>query len=198
MSTIIDLTLGQYGDDAMADINTNFDTLNTDKLETSAYTDATTSSAGKTRLSIAPASPTVPIAVGDNDPRIPTALQVGYIPTSGQKDALAGTSGTPSTSNKYVTNDDTATAATANKVARRLAGGNLTVVTETTGNNTTNAASTAFVQQELTANIPTIDYSVNTNTDVSNYFTYPVPLFPASSASLLGFTGSGKNDLGIG
>lgn len=60
----------------MADINTNFDTLNTDKLETSAYTDATTSAAGKTRLSVAPASPTVPIAVGDNDPRVPTAAQV--------------------------------------------------------------------------------------------------------------------------
>jgi len=58
---------------------------------------------------------------------------------------LAGTSGTPSTSNKYVTNDDTATAATASKVARRLAGGNITVVTETQGNNSTNAASTAYV-----------------------------------------------------
>lgn len=66
-------------------------------------------------------------------------------------DALAGTSGTPSTSNKYVTNDDTATAATADKVARRLAGGNVTLVTETTGNNTTNGATTAFVQQEITA-----------------------------------------------
>lgn len=105
----------------MADINTNFDTLNTDKLETSAYTDATTSAAGKTRLSTAPVSVSIPIAVGDNDPRVPTVAQVGYIPSTTEKDALVGTSGTPSTSNKYVTNDDTATAATANKVARRLA-----------------------------------------------------------------------------
>lgn len=67
------------------------------------------------------------------------------IPSSDQKAALAGTSGTPSSTNKYVTNDDTATAATANKVARRLAGGNITVVTESAGNNSTNAASTAYV-----------------------------------------------------
>lgn len=60
------------------------------------------------------------------------------------QDALVGTSGTPSGSNKYVTNDDTATAATASKVARRLAGGNITVVTEAAGTSDTNAASTAF------------------------------------------------------
>lgn len=65
--------------------------------------------------------------------------------TDGKYEALAGTSGIPSSSNKYVTNDDVATAATANKVARRLAGGNITVVTETQGNNSTNAASTAYV-----------------------------------------------------
>ncbi len=33
MSTIIDLTMWQYWDDAMVDINTNFDSLNADKLE---------------------------------------------------------------------------------------------------------------------------------------------------------------------
>ena len=66
------------------------------------------------------------------------------LPTADQKAALAGT-GTPNgTTGKYVTNDDTATAATANKVARRLAGGNITVVTESAGNNSTNAASTAY------------------------------------------------------
>lgn len=35
-----------------------------------------------------------------------TTTQVGYLPSSGEKDALVGTSGTPSTSNKYVTNAD--------------------------------------------------------------------------------------------
>jgi len=58
--------------------------------------DASTSAKGIAKLSVAPASSTDPIAVGTNDPRIPTA---------DQKAALAGT-GTPSSSNKYVTADD--------------------------------------------------------------------------------------------
>lgn len=44
-------------------------------------------------------------------------------PTSGQKDALAGTSGTPSSTNKYVTNDDTSTSSSASKVVRAQASG---------------------------------------------------------------------------
>lgn len=96
----------------MADINTNFDTLNTDKLETSAYTNATTSAAGKTKLSTAPVDAAIPIAVGDNDPRVPTVAQVGYIPTTSQKDALVGTLGTPSTTNPYATKDTTDALAT--------------------------------------------------------------------------------------
>lgn len=93
---------------------------------------ATTSSAGLVRSDVAPAG--IPVALIQDNPKY---------------DALAGTSGTPSTSNKYVTNDDTATAATADKVARRLAGGNITVVTESQGNNSTNAASTAYVDAGL-------------------------------------------------
>lgn len=38
---------------------------------------------------------------------MPTVEQVGYIPSSTQKDALAGTSGTPSTSNPYATKETT-------------------------------------------------------------------------------------------
>jgi hypothetical protein len=53
---------------------------------------------GITKLSTAPASASNPIAVGDNDTRVPTA---------DEKDALAGT-GTPSSSNKYVVEDDEA------------------------------------------------------------------------------------------
>lgn len=60
--------------------------------------DASTTVKGITKMSVAPASASNPIAVGDNDPRVPT---------TGENDALAGTSGTPSSSNKYVTNDDT-------------------------------------------------------------------------------------------
>ena len=58
---------------------------------------STTSAAGITRLSTAPAVAATPIAVGDNDTRVPT---------QGENDALVGTSGTPSSTNKYVTNDD--------------------------------------------------------------------------------------------
>ena len=57
--------------------------------------DATTSIKGITKLSVAPASD--PIAVGDNDPRVPT---------QGENDALAGTVGTPGASNKFVTETD--------------------------------------------------------------------------------------------
>lgn len=60
--------------------------------------DATDTVKGITKLSVAAASPTDPIAAGTNDPRIPT---------QDENDALAGTSGTPSSTNKYVTAADT-------------------------------------------------------------------------------------------
>lgn len=71
--------------------------------------DASTIAKGITKLSVAPAEATNPIAVGDNDSRLPT---------QGENDALAGTSGTPSGTNKYVTNDDTTTTASAGKLIR--------------------------------------------------------------------------------
>lgn len=95
------------------------------------------------------------------------------IPSSDQKAALAGTSGTPSSTNKYVTNDDTATSATANKVARRLAGGNITVVTESVGNNSTNAASTAYVDAATTYSILLFGGTAQTNATI-NYAGYGV------------------------
>lgn len=55
---------------------------------------ATTTVLGLNKISVAPVSPASPIAVGDNDPRIPTA---------GQAQALVGTAGTPSSTNQYVT-----------------------------------------------------------------------------------------------
>lgn len=60
--------------------------------------DASETTKGISKLSTSPASPTDPIAVGDNDTRLPT---------QDENDSLVGTSGTPSSSNKYVTNDDT-------------------------------------------------------------------------------------------
>lgn len=49
---------------------------------------------GITKLSLDPVSPTIPIAVGDNDTRVPTA---------GQAAALPGSDGTPGSGNKYLT-----------------------------------------------------------------------------------------------
>ena len=56
--------------------------------------DASTSVKGISKLSTAPVSAINPIVVGDNDTRVPT---------QGENDALAGNGGTPSSSNKYVT-----------------------------------------------------------------------------------------------
>lgn len=105
-----------------------------DGLAIAGAPDATTSTKGITKMSVAPVSAASPIAVGDND---------GRVPTQGENDALVGTSGTPSTSNKFVTNDDTATAATASKVVRRGASGEVTVPTTPTA--TTDATSKAYV-----------------------------------------------------
>lgn len=59
---------------------------------------ATDSVYGISKLSVVAANVLDPIVVGTNDPRIP--LQ-------DEKDALAGTVGTPSNTNRYVTDDDT-------------------------------------------------------------------------------------------
>lgn len=78
--------------------------------------DASTSVKGISKLSVAPASATEPIAVGVNDPKLPPVDTSSL--SADKLAALAGTSGTPSAANPYVTNDDTATAATASKIPR--------------------------------------------------------------------------------
>lgn len=66
---------------------------------------------GRSKLSVAPASASAPIAVGDNDTRVPI---------QGENDALVGTSGTPSTSNPYATKATTDTLATSASVTSAL------------------------------------------------------------------------------
>jgi len=63
---------------------------------------ATTTVLGLAKMSVAPASAPNPIAVGDNDPRVPTA---------GENDAMAGGGdfGTPSSTNKFLTEQRGAT-----------------------------------------------------------------------------------------
>lgn len=74
------------------------------KNQTTAVADATTAVKGINLMSVAPVSAASPIAVGDNDPRVPT---------QNENDALAGTSGTAvSSSNKLVDNADTRLAKT--------------------------------------------------------------------------------------
>src|ERR1035437_3459937 len=55
---------------------------------------ATNLVSGSTKLSVAAASAPNPIAVGDNDPRVPT---------QGENDALVGNGGTPGSGNTFVT-----------------------------------------------------------------------------------------------
>jgi hypothetical protein len=62
-------------------------------------TPATISVLGTVKMSVAPVDAASPIAVGDND---------GRLPSQGENDALAGSSGTPSSSNKYLTQADPA------------------------------------------------------------------------------------------
>lgn len=71
--------------------------------------DASTTTKGITKLSVAPVSPTNPIAVGTNDNRVSPVSLAAL--TAGEVAALAGTSGTPSTTNKYETENDTSNAA---------------------------------------------------------------------------------------
>ncbi len=67
--------------------------------------DASTLLKGISKLSVNPVSVSNPIAVGDNDTRVPTVNTSSL--TAGQLQALSGTSGTPSSSNKYITDADT-------------------------------------------------------------------------------------------
>lgn len=73
---------------------------------TPATPDASTTTKGMVKMSVAPASATNPIAVGDNDPRIASSL------TADEKAALAGSQGVPNTANPYVTKDNVYTANT--------------------------------------------------------------------------------------
>lgn len=90
--------------------------------------DASSTVEGITKLSVDPVTSTAPIAVGDNDPRIPT---------QDENDALAGTSGTaPSGTNKLVDAADVSSLGASGKIIRAsgtalpaLDAGNLTNVT---------------------------------------------------------------------
>jgi hypothetical protein len=58
---------------------------------------ATSSVLGISKLSLAPVTPSIPIAVGDNDPRMPTQAE---------NDAMAGTGGVVGSGNRFITEQD--------------------------------------------------------------------------------------------
>ena len=81
---------------------------NDKKIATKAYADAkdiedppaaSTSVIGVSKISVAPVDANNPLFAGNNDARLPT---------TDEKAALAGSYGTPGSSNKYVTDDNTA------------------------------------------------------------------------------------------
>lgn len=86
-----------------------------------------------------------------------SATQIDFVPrydkfiTEDQQDALAGTSGTPSNTNKYVTNDDTDDAGTASKVVRYDASSQIDVASTPTDG--THATSKTYVDTEASKKI---------------------------------------------
>jgi hypothetical protein len=99
---------------------------------------ASTTVFGISELSTAPVTASVPIAVGDNDTRVPT---------QGENDALVGQSGTAvGSTNKFEDAADVDTAATASKVVRRIAAGQITV--PATPSAATDAASKGYVDAQ--------------------------------------------------
>jgi len=101
-------------------------------------------------LSATPASPTVPIALGVNDSRVPTTAQLGRIPTSDQFDALSGggSFGTPNSSNKYVTQNYLTSGVSVGKFGGNGADGALNI---TSGTTTINLGGAAIVTKNYTS-----------------------------------------------
>lgn len=65
-----------------------------------------------------PTTPKIGIGLADSTTSIILDIKGYGIPTGAEKDALAGTSGTPSSSNKYVTADDVSSAGASGKIVR--------------------------------------------------------------------------------
>lgn len=129
-------------------------TGNDNKVATVAYVkgiaiagspDATTTTKGISKASVAPVSSTSPIFVGDNDPRVPT---------QNENDAMAGTSGTaPSSANKFVDNTDTSISASGGKIPR-ASGGKLDIGWLPTG-----VSANQLVELDGSAKLPAVDAS---------------------------------------
>jgi len=106
---------------------------------------------GIAKLSTAASVPANPIVVGTNDTRVPTQTEA---------DALAGTSGTPSSSNKYVTNADTSATGSGSTIPRGTSGV-LDISWIPTG-----TSANKVVELDGSAKLPAVDGSQLTNVGV--------------------------------
>ena len=130
---------------------------------------------GITKLSVAAASATAPIAVGDNDARVPS---------QGENDALVGTSGTPSSTNKYVTNDDTSATAAASKLVRTSAGSKIVEgFLQTTDANVALLVGGAETTLHSHAGLGASSRNVGVGTSTSAYWNYQIPMMTTTSNS---------------
>lgn len=97
--------------------------------------------------------------------------------TEDQQDALAGTSGTPSGSNKFVTSDDVASAKTASKIARRDANSDVLVATTPTDSDA--ATSKTYVDSKIAQDgilsILTSTLNLTSSTTETNIFSFTLP-----------------------
>ena len=103
------------------------------------------SSAGTTEVSIGSAKSTTELYFY---PRLNQQI------TENEQDALVGTSGTPSTSNKYVSNDDVTEAKTASKIPRRDSNSDILVATTPTAGDA--AASKTYVDSPILTHVNNI------------------------------------------
>lgn len=122
-----------------------------DGVTTAGAPDASTTVKGITKLSVAPVSATIPIAVGQNDPKVPTIDMSTF--SSNYLAAMGGTSGAPSGSNKYVTDADTLATTSASKVIRFNSSGliNAGILTSGFGGTGADGAKTISASENLDA-----------------------------------------------
>jgi hypothetical protein len=142
--------------------------------------DASSTVKGVTMLSVDPVSATDPIAVGDND---------GRVPTTDEKAAMAGSSGTPSAANKFVTAADVVEANTVSKIPRRDANGDVLVAATPTN---ANAATPKNYVDTAVSGFNQNVVGVNTS---GTWFTFPIPLVADAAAGTFGWVGTTTNDI---
>ena len=139
-----------------------------------------------------------------NPNKLASSIYNTQLPSSDQKNALAGTSGTPSTSNKYVTDDDIAQAniPTADEKAALAGTGTPNVSNEYVTDDDTSNSTTADKVVRYTAggdvNVPTTPVDGNDATSKTYVDTNFVSLFSSGVAQRAFSTASGNQVIAHG